>query len=398
MLVDGQDQAVFGGVLETVGGGQMPVARGRWAGDRGVASVLLAFVFLFFGARVAWQYAPLSYLPGDCPYYAATVVSLVHDRDLDLRNQLRGGLEVHGRQIALGTDGGWYPKHPILMPIVAAPFVAAFGVPGVLLFNVLVLGALAVALMQLARPFAPPGPAALSGLLLVAGTFLRRYDYNFSPDLFATLVLVLGLLALVRGKELIGGLLMALAVVAKLTHLFLLPLGLLYVALCRGWRSCWRAVAGAVAPLVALAALNLALFGSPFVTSYDRNVVFRGGSPATVSHRGLFDHPLWSGLVGEIADPQHGLIPTSPVLLLAVPGFVLLFRRHPREAALTLAIGEFVLLFFGTYRHWAASHYGNRFLMPLVAVTSPSVALALQWIEDRLREAAGRAVGTGVSS
>lgn len=364
--------------------GRGPFAGGRSRRERGITAGLFALVVTCFGARAAWQYSPLSYLPGDCPYYAATSVSLVHDGDLDLRNQLRGGLEVHGRQIALGTDGGWYPKHPLLMPIAAAPFVAAFGVPGVLIFNVLVLGGLAVALMRLACPFVAPRPAAISAFLLVCGTFLRRYGYNFSPDLFATFVLILGLLALFRGRDVTGGFLMALAVAAKLSHLFLLPLGLLYVLLCRGWRRCWGAVAGAAAPLVALGALNLAMFGSPLVTPYDRNVVVQDGLAATVSHRGFFDRPLWRGLAGEIADPRHGLIPTSPVLLLAVPGFVLLFRRHPREAVLTLAIGEFLLFFFGTYRYWAASHYGNRFLMPLVAVASPSVASALQWIENRL--------------
>src|SRR6266705_5934917 len=97
-----------------------------------------------------------------CPYYALTAVSLLYDHDLDLRNQLRGGLEVHGKQIALGRDGAWYPKHPILMPIVAVPFILLFGLPGTLILNLLVLGALALALMRLAGQVAAPWPSAVA--------------------------------------------------------------------------------------------------------------------------------------------------------------------------------------------------------------------------------------------
>ncbi len=369
-----------------------PGARREAAGpgreDRLTLMVLAALVLAIVTARVAYQYHPLTYLVGDCPYYAATAVSLIEDHDLDLRNQLNGGLEVHGRQIALGRDGAWYPKHPILMPLAALPLVLAFGLPGTLVFNVLVFGALALVLQRLARPVAPAWAAGTASLLLVLGTFLRRYDYNFSPDLFATLVLTSAWLALQRGRDRRGGLLLGLAVTAKLTHLFLLPLGLLYALWCRGRRGFARAAVASAVPLAALALLNFGLFGSPFVTSYDRNVIVEHGTAITVSHRGLFDLGPLQGLQGELLDPVHGLLPTSPILLLALPGFVILLRRRPREAVLFLAIGEFLLLFFATYRYWALSHYGNRFLMPLVAVASPSMALAIErigaWLRERL--------------
>src|SRR5436190_4885584 len=95
------------------------------------------------GAFALAKHRPLTFLVGDGPYYAATAVSILHDHDLDLRNQLRGGLEVHGRQIALGPNGAWYPKHPLLMPLAALPFLALFGMDGFLLFNLAVLGAVA---------------------------------------------------------------------------------------------------------------------------------------------------------------------------------------------------------------------------------------------------------------
>jgi hypothetical protein len=124
----------------------------------------------------------------DCNYYAATAVSLVYDHDLDLRNQLRGGPRFDGGQIALGSDGAWYPLHPILTPIAAA-----------------------------------------------------------------TLLVALGVLAFVRGRDAAGGVHLRLSVAAKLTHLFLLPFGVRYALACRGWNGAgWLRRRSDGAPLASL--------------------------------------------------------------------------------------------------------------------------------------------------
>src|SRR5438093_233357 len=92
-----------------------------------------------------------AFLIGDCPYYASATVSLWTDGDLDLRNQLRGGLEIHGRQVALGRSGQWFPKHPVLISILSVPFYGTFGVAGFLLFNLTTVVALASVLWLLCR-------------------------------------------------------------------------------------------------------------------------------------------------------------------------------------------------------------------------------------------------------
>ncbi len=356
--------------------------------ERALALLLAAGAGLMFGVQAVRSAWPQTYYEGDCPYYISTALSILQDGDLDLRNQLRGGLEVHGRQIALGRGGQWYPKHPILMPILALPFLVVFGMPGFAIFSVVVLAALSVALMRLARPFAPPAAAAGAAVLLIAGTFLRRYDYNITPDLFAALWAVCGLIALVRGRDLGGGLLLGLAAAAKPTDLFLLPFAVVYVLAARRWRGASRTLAGALGPVLALLALNAALFGSPFVSSYDRNVLLRDGVPTLVSHMSQFDRSALPGLAGELFDRQHGLVPTSPVLWLALPGLALMLRRHRWEAVLVLLVSEFYLLLFATYRYWDTTRYGNRFLILLVALASPTVAMTLQWMAERVRERA----------
>ncbi|HMC81744.1 MAG TPA: hypothetical protein VKL61_00760, partial [Candidatus Polarisedimenticolia bacterium] len=102
------------------------------------------------------------------------------------------------------------------------------------------------------------------------------------------------------------------------------------------------------------------------------------GVPTTVSHRGFFDLPLWEGVRGQLLSPRVGLLTTSPVLLLAIPGFVILLRRDPWEGLLYLSISEFLFLLFSTYRWWATSHYGNRFLMVPVCLAAVPMALTLE--------------------
>ena len=333
---------------------------------------------MVFATWSAIVYTPLGYLIGDGPYYAATAVSMLHDGDLDLRNQLAGGLVVHGRQIALGSGGAWYPKHPILMPIATLPFLALFGMPGLLVFNLAVLAALAAALFRLARLYAPPAAAAAAALVLIFGTFLRAYAYNLSPDLFALLLVTLGFLFLLRGASGKAGCLLGAAFLAKLLLVVLLPAACLQVMIRSGARRAARFAAGCALPIAALLLYDAALFGSPFVTSYDRNADIVDGRVVTTSHRDLFDNDVAQGLRGEILDARRGLLPTAPVLLLAIPGFLLLFRRRPGDALFLLGVAGFLIVLLAAYRDWNQSHYGNRFLMPVIACAAPATALAIE--------------------
>src|SRR5205823_10535978 len=78
-----------------------------------------------------------TYLPGDCPFYRATALSLLHDNDLDLHDDMAWNVVRPQGQVALGARGEWYPKHPILLPLAALPFYASLGDQGLLAFNVL---------------------------------------------------------------------------------------------------------------------------------------------------------------------------------------------------------------------------------------------------------------------
>src|SRR5262249_27750854 len=141
--------------------------------DRRFAWGLIAIVLLAVATvDIARLYRPHTFLIGDCQYYAATAISILIDRDLDLRNQLAGGVEVHDLQISRGPHGEWYPKHPIVMPVASVPLLALFGIDGFLIGNVIVLVALGLVLYELARTVVPP-PAAVGGAIgTILGSFI----------------------------------------------------------------------------------------------------------------------------------------------------------------------------------------------------------------------------------
>ncbi|MCI0566625.1 MAG: hypothetical protein L0Z52_00360 [Acidobacteria bacterium] len=328
-----------------------------------------------------------AFLIGDCPYYASATVSLWHDHDLNLENQLRGGLVVHERQLALGKGGEWYPKHPILMSLFSIPFYVAFGTAGFLLFNTLMMALLAVILWAICRLYVSPGTATAAVALVVGGSFLRAYLYDFSADVFSAMLVLGGVFLILKRGNFAGGLALGVSVLAKVTNLFisLLVLGLLFFR--RPRMSVLAAGAGLLPGVALWMLLNFAMFGSPTTTGYDRTIVLQGGAMTTISHRGFFDLPLLEGILGQLLDPRVGILTTSPLLLLALPGLVPLFRRHRWDGLLFLGISEFLFLLFSTYHWWFTSRYGPRFLMVPVALTAVPMALALDGFRKTLLSA-----------
>ena len=137
-------------------------------------------------AIIARGYDGGPYLRGDCPYYYYTALALLKDRRFDLSRRLPGGWYQHVNQIALSKNGRPVAKHPVVMPILSLPFVALFGKPGTLLFNVVQCTVLLAVLYLLAVRVAHPFAASAAVVLTYVVSFLPHYIWNYSPDLCAT--------------------------------------------------------------------------------------------------------------------------------------------------------------------------------------------------------------------
>ncbi len=357
----------------------LTVSRGVVAGF--VAVVVPALVFLVV---IGSGYDGKPFLRGDCPYYVAAARSIAEDGDLDLGNQLWQPWHAHNADVALDREGRFVPKHPLWRSVAALPLLLAFGDQGALIFNLLQLLLLCGLMFVLARRVAGPWSSAVAVCLTATLSFLPHFAWNFSPDVF-TAVLLLGALVILPhdrapdfGRHVLAGLLLGMATTAKPSFaLAALALPLLLGKPLR--RSIPAFVLGGLLPVALWMGLNQHLFGHPLVTPYDRIVHFTEEGIELHSNREDFTEPLWRGARDQITLPGKGLWPTSPVTVVSFLLLPLLWVRDRRWAVYTGVTSITIFLFYSTYAQWVWSHWGNRFLIPVVVLGVLPLAVALDW-------------------
>lgn len=230
-----------------------------------------------------------------------------------------------------------------------------------------------------ARPRAAVGGALIFGALTMA--------LQASTELFSepgvTLAILVVLLGLLRWRDrdshapwLLGGGIAAAILMRTDSLLVVAPVvGLLPLFV--PWRELLSRkpdLAKLILPVAAaigwLLIYNEIRYGSPFANRYD------GGG---------FSTQFLEGLWGLLASAGKGLFIFNPVLVLAPLGLALLFRSD-RAAAITITFLCLVRVAF--YAPWHAWHggvgWGPRFLLPLCALLSVTVSLALSALPRRL--------------
>ena len=103
----------------------------RWSANRAALAASIVYACLI----PTMTRVPID---GDEPYYLLVTDSLVHDRDLDLRNQYRDSERLTGRVLQpqpsdpVGRHGEQYSRHEPFLPLLLAPGYAIAGLPGAL--------------------------------------------------------------------------------------------------------------------------------------------------------------------------------------------------------------------------------------------------------------------------
>lgn len=347
--------------------------------------ILLYLCLIYLPFIIARSDAPDSFIIGDCYYYRAAVVSLLEDGDLLLENNVPADLLNH--QLAIGTEG-FVPKHPIIMPLVSLPFYFLFGTPGLLLFNILDCMILIVLIFKLNCLFHNHLVALITTILYATGTLFLEYTYNYSPDVFSTVLLLAGLYLILRERFYVGVFLLGLSLFARITNAPLVGVILLYAGfvILRGGVASGSArehsrkkvllvLTTAVVFLIALVPFfyaNYMLFGSPIITGYQRTAVAGAeGQALLVDHMNDFNQPLLKGIYLSLFDPRNGILPTNPVLILAFLGLFQIRRINPLDKVyliLLICLIQFIL--FAKYDEWYASLVSNRYLMTFIALSS----------------------------
>lgn len=129
---------------------------------------------------------------------------------------------------------------------------------------------------------------------------------------------------------------------------------------------------------VFLAHYQVSCFGGPFELSYHH---LANPALAKVHGEGVGGvlYPTLSGLWGTLLSHHRGLVPTSPFVILAIPGIVALCRRGSCARTAIVAITALLhLLFVAASSTWEAGWgFGSRLLLPVVPLICLLVAAAI---------------------
>jgi hypothetical protein len=294
---------------------------------------------------------------------------------------------------SLGRNGELILIRGVLMSFVAVPFYALFGDFGFWLMSQLQLFLVLFAVFRIARRLSSPRTALLLCGLLLVGSPLLRYSYQFSYDVFATALVLCGL-DLLRTRPLLGSVLMSAAVETRFNYALFLPF------LLPAWLPCYedrkRALAGIVAGAAlagaAMLALNYRLWGHPLTTGYQRILGFKDGAAvlrqvASGMGLGVFASEWGKKLFGS----DDGLLRYNPILALFPFGLVL--ARANRLASFYYAVAGAVLAqVILVYSLSVWSHHGNasRYLLPAIVLAALCGTPALHaWRESIQKRARG---------
>lgn len=369
----------------------LPIPNRRWQ-----VSVFFA-LFLGVGAAAWNQYDPYTFFHGDGAFYATMNRSILegtleqrafqptswYEKPMGWNNHLDQGWS----NVSMGHDGRWWPKHPILLPIVGTPLYWLLGPVGALWTNMLLLVLGLWYAARLAARVADPSVVALCAMGFTTLPIVTHSAYAYSNDVLYGFLCVAGVEAFVGESFLLCGLFLGLAVWCKPT-VALIP-GLLGLSLLvrKQWRHAGLVVLGGLPGLLAIAVQNTWMFGSPFTFSYDRIIVTRQGQPALEAAGVKMHRPLTEGLKSVWQDEGQGLTRQITWGLGGLAGTPLLIRALPVAGVTFLvSLGGF-FLFYAKYEYTYARFYLPWLflsLAPLAQLVSAGVA-SVAWLTERPR-------------
>ncbi|ACY16188.1 glycosyltransferase family 39 protein [Haliangium ochraceum] len=160
----------------------------------------------------------------------------------------------------------------------------------------------------------------------------------------------------------------------------------------RRWRGFVYAGAGSLVPAAALLFYHWRAFGHPLKTGYDFSENF-----AHFHQQGFLGMTelRWEAFVGSSVTADNGLIWLCPMLLLALPGWLVLWRRGLRaHALLTASVVVIYLLFISSINFWRGGwQMGPRYITAMLPFAMVPVAAGL---DAACRRWPTRALGVGL--
>ena len=355
------------------------------------------FLALFLGVGMAaWnQYEGYTFFHGDGAFYATMNRSILegtleqrpfqpnswYEKPMGWNNHLDQGWS----NVSMGADGTWWPKHPILLPILGTPLYWLLGPVGALWTNMLLLTLALWSAARLASRVADSHVVALCAMAFTTLPIVTHSAYSYSNDVLYGMLCVAGVDAFVGESFVLAGLWLGLAVWCKPTVALIPGLLGLSLLLRRRWRDAGRVVVGGLPGLLGIVVQNTWMYGNPLTFSYDRIIVTRQGHPALEAASVKMHRPLADGLKSVWQDEGQGLVHQIGWALGGLAGTPLLIRALP-VAGITflLSLGGF-FIFYAKYDYTYARFYLPWLflsLAPLAQLVTAAVE-GLTWVTER---------------
>ncbi|MBI1879578.1 MAG: hypothetical protein HYR94_15390 [Chloroflexi bacterium] len=337
---------------------------------------------------------------GDEPHYLLAAHSLAYDLDFDLTNNY-AQLDYLNfylskditPQIRLNPSGQQILDHQLGLPVLIAPAYALAGRVGVLVFQAILGGLLAVLTFKLAVLISQDELASLLATLFVAlSPPLLMYHYLVYPELIGALLTTLVLYyAISQSRTTPTAFLLTLFSLTTLPWLNrrFAPLAIM-LALLVAWA--WRRreeggkngrLAGWISRFGIWTLLLLAatIFSIGLLWWFSSQLTLVGEPDITApSAAFVFWDRISRGLVGWLVDQQRGLFIFAPIYIIALWGLPFLvsdgLRQRSRHGYVILpfVLSLGVTTLAGGF--WIAWELGPRFLVVALPALAPLLALA----------------------
>ena len=349
-------------------------------------------LYLFFGLWSAAEVGP----GADEPHYLVITQSLLRDHDLAIENNhARGDYreyfagELRPDFLRRGLNEVIYSIHAPGLPALLVPAYAVAGYRGAVVMLCLFGALAALAVFDLATLLAGRRAAWITWAAVCLTVPFVPHSWMIFPEMpgalltaWAALWLYAPLPARARTWIWRG---LALAILPWLHTKFVILLAAMIAALFpRVWRNP-KAAAALVTPVV----VSLGLWFYSFYRLYgvfDPQVPY-GDFPKLYV---LFAN-IPRGVLGLLFDQKFGLLVYAPVYLIAIGGCWMMLRRSDLRLfaiALLVTVGAFVASSTRMYMWWGGSSAPARFLVPILPLVAPMIAVAFQDLPSTAMRAA----------
>ena len=332
---------------------------------------------------------------GDEPHYLIVTHSLVADADLRIENNHQQQDyaafypdELRPDFLRRGRDDVIYSIHAPGLPFLLAPGYALAGYRGAVATMALFASLAALALFDLVRRFAGLTTSLIGWVLVTFSVPLVPHAWMIYPELPALLIVAWAARWLTEsgtgppgtlGRWALRG--VALAYLPWLHTKFAVLLACLTVALIVHLWPIRRSIVAFLAPIATSIAVwmftSYVMYGHP-----NPAIAYGGGGGLELSNvpRGLF---------GLLFDQEFGLLIFTPLYVLAPVGMWYVLRGPAHRTAACWYVGVaavFLAAVTQVYMWWGGSSAPARFLVPVVPLVAPFIAVAI----DRMRGPTGR--------